>query len=110
MQDRYVGDVGDFAKYALLRGLAGAPGEEPIRLGVVWCLFPNESHNKDGRHVSYLRRSEFADLDSELHRALSDIVNLGQRRISAITNGGILPPGTVFCDAVVVPSKARREI
>src|SRR5690348_3816657 len=53
MQDRYVGDVGDFAKYGLLRRLTGRAGERKVRLGVVWCLFPDEAHNNDGRHISY---------------------------------------------------------
>jgi hypothetical protein len=57
MQDRYVGDVGDFAKYALLRRLCGQPGERAIRLGVVWCLFPDESLTNDGRHISNSRVS-----------------------------------------------------
>src|SRR5271155_819738 len=44
MQDRYVGDVGDFGKYALLRALAGVPGPITVRLAIVWCRFPDESH------------------------------------------------------------------
>jgi hypothetical protein len=101
MQDRYVGDVGDFAKYALLRALAGAPSPTPIRLAVVWCWFPDESHNNDGRHVSYLRSSEFAKLDSELHKVLNDIVKSGRRSVSAIASSGTLPLETVFYDAPV---------
>src|SRR5829696_4979011 len=49
MQDRYVGDVGDFGKYGLLRTLGAG-----LSLGVVWYLVPNESHNADGKHTSYL--------------------------------------------------------
>jgi len=101
MQDRYVGDVGDFAKYALLRGLAGVASPTPIRLAVVWCRFPDESHNHDGRHISYLRSSEFAELDPELHTALNDIVESGRRSVSAIACSGTLPPETVFYDAPV---------
>ena len=33
MQDRYTGDIGDFAKYGLLRAL-----EAGHRLGVAWYL------------------------------------------------------------------------
>jgi hypothetical protein len=104
MQDRYVGDVGDFAKYALLRGLAGVSGPIPIRLAVVWCRFPDESHNRDGRHISYLRSLEFAELDPELHTVLNAIVESGRRSVSAIACSGTLPPGTVFCDAPVSPT------
>jgi hypothetical protein len=97
MQDRYVGDVGDFAKYALLRRLAGTSIERPVRLGVVWCLYPDEKHNFDGKHVSYLRRPEFADLDDDLLAALRLIVESGRRSISAVAAAKILPRPTVFC-------------
>ena len=37
MQDHYVGDIRDFAKYGLLRWLCGRSGNEPpLKLGVVW--------------------------------------------------------------------------
>ena len=38
MQDRYVGDIGDFGKYGLLRALCG----RDLYLGVVWYLIPDE--------------------------------------------------------------------
>lgn len=43
MQNRYVADIGDFVKFAILRGLAVGRS-----LGVVWWLFPDEYHNADG--------------------------------------------------------------
>lgn len=48
MQDRYVGDIGDYVKLGILRALM--PGE---RLGVAWWLYPDEAHNADGRHIGY---------------------------------------------------------
>ncbi len=53
MQNRYVADIGDYLKLGILRALL--PG---YRLGVAWWLFPDESHNQDGRHVGYLQRPE----------------------------------------------------
>jgi hypothetical protein len=100
MQNRYVGDVGDFAKYALLRRLAGTSQERSIRLGIVWCLYPDESHNADGRHISYLDRPGFAPLDLELISALQEIVGSHRRSIAAIANAGIFPRETIFCDAL----------
>ena len=100
MQNRYVGDIGDFAKYALLRRLAGTSSEQPIRLGVVWCLYPDESHNTDGRHISYLGRPAFAALDFELISALQKIVGSHCRSIASVANARILPPKTIFCDAL----------
>ena len=58
MQDRYFGDVGDFGKYGLLRVLSGFWAEPRLKLGVVWYLFPNETHNADGGLISYLQRKD----------------------------------------------------
>ena len=43
---RYVGDIGDYLKFGLLRALS--PGH---RLGVASWLYPDENHNRDGRHI-----------------------------------------------------------
>jgi hypothetical protein len=53
MQNRYVGDIGNYLKLGILRALS--PGH---RLGVAWWLYPDESHNRDGRHIGYLQRSD----------------------------------------------------
>ena len=94
MQDRYVGDVGDFAKYALLRALA-KEGTSRLRLGVNWYMYPDEAHNNDGRHVSYLRDEAFAALDPRLHAALRGIVEAGRRSVDAVRTSGVLPRGTL---------------
>ena len=51
MQNRYVVDIGDDVKLAILRELAHGRS-----LGVVWWLFPDEHHNADGGHREYLER------------------------------------------------------
>ena len=43
LQNRYTGDIGDFAKYRLLRALAGE-GADSLRLGVCWYLTLDERH------------------------------------------------------------------
>jgi hypothetical protein len=74
MQNRNVGDVGDYGKYALLRRLCGPDKTKPVRLGVIWCLFPDESATNDGKHISYLDNLKFAPLDHALYRLLTKIV------------------------------------
>jgi hypothetical protein len=95
MQNRYVGDVGDYGKYALLRALC-QPAPE-IALAVIWCLFPDESHNNDGRHISYLRDKRFVQLDPDLHEKLAHIVFRERRSLSEVEKSGCLPVSTVFC-------------
>jgi hypothetical protein len=92
MQNRYVGDVGDFGKYGLLRALLGA-GK---RLGIVWYLVPDEDQTNDGWHIDYLNKPEFEACDPPLFAALNKIVNWGRRHTRAVEQSGIFPPETVY--------------
>ncbi len=92
MQDRYTGDIGDFAKLGLLRRLSADMG---LRLGVNWYLYPDEDHNRDGRHIEYLDDAAFADCDPELWQRLRDIVRRGDRHCAALEQG-LLPANTQF--------------
>lgn len=79
MQNRYVGDVGDFVKLALLKALA--PGR---RLGIVWYLVPDEAHNGDGRHIAYLDKPEWRSLDPDLFDCLATIVHNQARSLASL--------------------------
>ncbi len=100
MQNRYVGDVGDFGKYGLLRALCQSQdGHPPLKLGVIWYLVPDESHNNDGKHISYLQPTptnleRFRACDPELYDALQRIVSAGTRSVAEIERSGILGPHT----------------
>jgi hypothetical protein len=101
MQNRYVGDVGDFAKYALLRLITqGAP--TALRLAVIWYLYPDEFHNSDGRHVSYLNSEAYRVLDPKLHATMNRLVSGAKRNIVEVRKAGVLPPSTVFFEEPVV--------
>jgi hypothetical protein len=108
LQDRYVGDVGDFAKYALLRGLCRGNGERAIRLGVIWLLFPNENHNADGKHTGYLGRPEFRGLDDDLISILQKIIEQDSRSITSVLSVRLLPSGTVSCHEPVPAGSDKR--
>jgi hypothetical protein len=87
MQDKYIGDIGDFAKFGLLRALGRGH-----RLGVAWYLFPDEAHNSDGRHIDYLKKpDQWRHLDSLLFDELRSIVETDQRTTHRIEQSGQLP-------------------
>lgn len=90
MQDRYVGDIGDFGKYALLRALS--PG---FRLGVAWYWTPDESHNADGKHIRYLLDDRIRPYAPFLFDELKHIVETG-RSIGSIEASRILPSDTIY--------------
>lgn len=105
MQDRYAGDIGDFVKLGLLRALASNH-----RLGVAWYRFPDESHNKDGRHIDYLERPErYRVHDPELFDHLRQVV-LEARTIDSLLR--VLPSSTSSAeslDVTHVPVRQRRD-
>ncbi|WP_316214383.1 MULTISPECIES: hypothetical protein [unclassified Bradyrhizobium] len=105
MQNRYVGDVGDFAKLTLLRTLTR---ETNFRLAVIWYLFADETHNGDGRHVSYLRDLRLAEADPDLHSALSRIVSNGKREVRSIARARVLPSTTSFFTLPISDPKTAR--
>lgn len=95
MQHRYVGDIGDYAKYSLLRALAHG-----CKLGVSWYLFPDEDSG-DGGHVGYLLRpNKWREPDPETFDALRKLMgNIfleeQERGVVAIEESGLLPD-TIF--------------
>jgi hypothetical protein len=101
MQDRYVGDVGDYVKLAILRALM--PGR---RLGVAWWMFPDARHNGDGRHTGYLDRPDgWRRFDPQLFDALKRIVHERRRTVRALEDESLLP-GAAFADELI-PCDAR---
>lgn len=108
MQDRYVGDVGDFGKYALLQALSVSPESASLWLGVVWYkvgagCFPDEKHGNDGKHTSYLssnsrRARSLRGCNEDLCQRLYDIVLSESRTLDLLQKGGVLPDETLFHD------------
>ncbi|MCX7381012.1 MAG: hypothetical protein NT133_06230 [Alphaproteobacteria bacterium] len=110
MQHRYVGDIGDFVKFAILRALF-----PEHRLGIAWWLYPDENHNEDGRHIDYLNKGmEWRHRDPGLFDSLRSIVDQGVRNISELERSSIIP-GAVFAnEPIPIPAsnadraRARR--
>ena len=101
MQNRYTGDIGDYAKYGLLRALANDRS-----LGVAWYLFPDEDHNADGRHVGYLKApGHWRARDPKLFDTLSGIVEEDRRSVAGIEQSGILN-GAKFSSEVLFRTKS----
>ena len=56
MQDLYIGDIGDYGKYGLLRAVTAAG----FRLGVNWYRVVPHGRSKqdDGKYTQYLEKPE----------------------------------------------------
>ena len=92
MQNRYSGDIGDYSKFVLLRKLFG---NGIYRIGLVWYLYPDESHSNDGRHIDYLEHPAFLDCDADLIHGLRKVTQ-NQRHIQALQAARLLPNHPVY--------------
>jgi hypothetical protein len=111
MQNRYVADIGDYLKLAILRALSSG-----CRLGVAWWLYPDETHNTDGRHIGYLNHAaKWRHYDAHLFDALGQIVSSGRRHVRALEAANVLPGAVFHCEpipshgAVIQRRQARHE-
>lgn len=112
MQDRYVGDVGDYQKFGLLRWISDRGTPVPLRLGLNWYLAPDEAHNADGKHISYLTPSNalagsLSKCDPDLYERLSVLVREGRRTVCDLELAGVLPPGALTYHAPVTSTMSR---
>jgi hypothetical protein len=99
VRHNFVNDIGDYAKYALLRAVC-ASDQELIRLGVIWYLTDHAEWNADGRKRAHLSQDGWANLDPDLLARMRQLESTlpGQNALNVglIEASGILPTGTVF--------------
>lgn len=113
MQDKYVGDIGDFGKYALLKFLA----KRDIPLGIVWYLTNTPGSDGDGGFIEYLSSPDEARglgmCDAQLFSVLRVIVDSHDRRVARVRELGIFPEMTAFFEDQLdfngVPARERCD-
>lgn len=95
MQDRYVGDVGDFGKFGLLRHLLLGQ-DNLISPGVVWYYYaPHDEDNNDGCHTNFHTNTVLTSCDPKLAEALQHI-STTRRCVAALEDSQILPAQTRY--------------
>jgi hypothetical protein len=93
MQNGFVGDIGDFGKYVLLRELFGKPEvpetiNQDLRLGVIWY------YNQTGQVGNWTPNiyQNLQPFDVHLYNCLHYLVHgQGPRTVAAVEASGILP-------------------
>lgn len=86
MKNQYIGDIGDYGKYGLLRFL----GKHGIKIGVNWYLTKDDG-SSDGRFTSYLDQPAERIYDPELFDTLKDIAGRPDKSIKMVEDSRILP-------------------
>ncbi|WP_167852675.1 hypothetical protein [Pseudotabrizicola sediminis] len=84
-----------------------SPGKQ---LGVAWYRFPDEDHNKDGRHFSYLEQPHrFASLEPELFHHLRAVVKDVRSIASLLPVLQSSSSSDESLDTSAVPNRLRRN-
>ena len=108
MRDQFVGDIGDFAKYGLLRALLRHGAAH--RLGVVWYANDDVPGSTHGSQTSYLdedaRAYRLCDLG--LHDSLRSLVAAGSRRIIAVEASSVLGVDTPYWSDLTPSDYSQR--
>ena len=101
MKNQYIGDIGDYGKFTLLRALIA----DRYSVGVNWYLTPDDGRT-DGKFTDYLKR-DTDYLDTELFQMLKALLlsqdgnlRLENRNVTAIESNDILPSVTFFSDVL----------
>lgn len=84
MKNQYIGDIGDYGKYGMLRYLE----KSGIKIGVNWYLTENDDSN-DGKFTTYLDNNKERYLDPELFGLLKKVVVCEDKSVSMIEKAEI---------------------
>lgn len=95
MKNQYVGDIGDYGKFSLLRAFA----EAGVKIGVNWYLTDDDGSN-DGKFKGYLSEGTLQKYSPVVFDTLKKIVSGGNGSVEDIQNSGIIPDARYFSKPV----------
>lgn len=103
MKDQYVGDIGDYGKYGLLRFLAN----KGIKIGVNWYLTKNDETG----HGNLIDYCDIKQCDEELFDLLQRIVAKGKenKHVWDIEESKIIPDARFFSEELSAGDPMSRE-
>jgi hypothetical protein len=102
MQNRYAADIGDYVKLAILREL-----QRGRTTGVLWWLYPDEAHNADGKHTTYLDRPvAWRAFDPPLFDSLRRLIAHDERSVARLQAADLLQSTIYFSEIIPTSGNA----
>lgn len=105
MKNQYVGDIGDYGKYGLLRFL----GKREIKIGVNWYLTKDDEQIIDGNIRGYLDNDDEEIYDNRVYELLK---SLQSRDVCHIETSNIIPNATYYSKELnfaKIPTTKRKD-
>ena len=99
MKNQYVGDIGDYTKFGILRKLQKAN----FSIGINWYLTEDDG-SKDGKYREYLK-SECKTSDGELFTKLKEINDSGLLSVNTLEKKIIIQNAVYFKDKLQLPEE-----
>lgn len=90
MQDTYVGDIGDYGKFGLLRAITQAGSSLSINWYKTVSEFNKANKQEDGKYIQYLDNPEYRVYDPKLFDRLKKIIKEKSRNVEAIKESRIV--------------------
>ena len=103
MKNQYVGDIGDYGKYSLLRFLA----ESNVRIGVNWYLTKNDG-STDGKFTEYLKNSDEAVYDNVIFHKLKKIAGRSDKAVQDVEKENLIPGALYYNELIPEDSADTR--
>ena len=100
MKNQYVGDIGDYGKYSLLRAFTDAG----VKVGINWYLTENDGSN-DGKFTDYLKKDDLRRYNPTVFDTLKTIAFNNNKSVSDIEKSGLLHGAVYYSE--VLSSKAK---
>lgn len=102
MKNQYIGDVGDYGKYGLLRFLSS----QGLKIGVNWYLTPDDGSN-DGKKTAYLDREEDRLYDPELFDFLKGIAGNPEKTVRMIEESCMIQNACYYHELIDMQDRTR---
>ena len=105
MKNQYLGDIGDYGKYGLLRFLA----KKGVKIGVNWYLTkcdPTVNHGNDNK---YLEKSDNRVYDEELFDAMKSLAHKERKSVADIKARDLIPNAIYFDEMLSTDERPAKE-
>lgn len=102
MKNQYIGDVGDYGKYGLLRFLSS----KGLKIGVNWYLTLNDGNN-NGKKTAYFDKRDDRLYDPELFDFLRGIAGNPEKTVRMIEESRMIQNACYYHELIGTPDRTR---
>ena len=108
MKNQYIGDIGDYGKYSLLKTFS----DNGISVGINWYLTKDDETGNDGRITDYLDDEKYRCLSPKVFDLMKALVDKIDKSVDDIATSDIIKDAEYYTDYLetnLLEWRARKE-